>query len=87
MATDKKALSIYVSQDLADLIASNAIADGRTVSNYVERLLERSVPTTVRAVPAHEIVRKKVSTGQVDLETAIAEAAIRGPVNKAARKK
>jgi hypothetical protein len=77
---------VYVSQELADLIASNAIADGRTVSNYIERLLERSVPTTVPLVPAHEVVRKKVASGQMDIETAIAHAVKRGPIKSAKHK-
>jgi negative regulator of replication initiation len=80
MATEKKAVSIYLRQDLYELIASHAIADGRTISNYLERHLDRTVPTTVQAVPAHAQVRDAVASGQVDLETAIAHAVKRGPV-------
>ena len=79
MSTDKKAVSVYLRQDLYERIVSIAIADGRTVSNYLERHLDATVPTAIRATPPHQKVRMRVGSGQVDLETAIAEAVKRGP--------
>lgn len=86
MATEKKALSIYVSQELADRIGANALADGRTLSNYVERLLEQTLPVTKRHV-VHEQRTADIAMDtrlgrQLDLETAIAQAVKRGPVAK-----
>lgn len=79
MGNAKKPLSIYVRPDLLELIESSALADGRSVSNFVERLLDAHVPTTVKYTPAHA-ERDRQAAKQIDITDAIAAAVKRGPV-------
>lgn len=39
MPTDKKAITVYLSEHLYKLVARSAKADGRSISNYVENAL------------------------------------------------
>jgi hypothetical protein len=43
MATDKKAMTVYVPIDLYKRIEDGATRDGRSISNYVERLLWQTI--------------------------------------------
>ena len=50
MATDKKAITVYVAAHLYARIEAAAKADSRSISNYVERALD--------AVTPHELGRR-----------------------------
>jgi len=85
MATEKKALSIYVTQDLFARIQLTAEEEGRSVSNYIERVIGMYVPGG-EPRPGKVEVRGARDGGQVDLEDAIVDAVKRGPVRAAKHK-
>lgn len=74
MSTAKRAISIYVAPQLFAQIESSAKADGRSVSNFLERMVA-SYMTEPRAAKLE--VR---GDGQMHIEDAIAAAVKRGPV-------
>jgi hypothetical protein len=71
MATELKAVSVYLDPGLFDVVLAAAEADGRTVSQFIARRLASEF--TVRP-------RTAVASRQVDLEEAIVAAVKRGPV-------
>jgi predicted HicB family RNase H-like nuclease len=44
MATERKAMTVYVPANLHARIEAAAKADGRSVSNFVQRILDATVP-------------------------------------------
>ena len=82
-----KALTVYVDKSVYELVQRAADEDGRSVTNFVARLIGRQVMGPVQTVSNNtnrqtigDLARKGV---QVDLVTQIARAVKRGPVRKA----
>lgn len=80
-SADQKALTIYVSTDLAARIKSAADADDRSVTSYVVRLLESHVVAKPKRSTAREIEQQIIDVGRravspaVEIETPIPDAA------------
>ncbi len=73
VATDKKAMTVYVDADLYERIEANADADNRSVSNYVERLLREKV----LGEPQRKTYSAAETSQAQDLQDAIASMAKR----------
>ena len=60
MATDKKAITVYLNEDLYTWVATVAKADGRNISNFVEHALASMMhPEVTRIAIASPVPRDR----------------------------
>jgi hypothetical protein len=95
MPSSKPLIALRVGQDLYDKIRASSLAEGRTMTNFLDFYLRQSmmasVPDLTRkcATCGHQmssVAHAKTCGAQVDIEDAIATVVKRGP-SKAAKHK
>jgi hypothetical protein len=84
MATDKRAVSVYLAPKLYDQVERCAREDGRSISGWIERVMGNYLGVA-ELRPVGQVQRR--ADGQVHIEDAIASAVRRGPVKAPARKR